>query len=409
MYRPDERLRLLIVLTLAAGLGAAVGVMFTALAELQDTFALSDAQIGVISGMAFLSTMVATLGFGPIADRGFERPLMVAGALVAVVALVATALGDTFVEFAVARTFQGIGYGMFVPAARRTLVQMRPDHAGQAMGWMGGAEIGGVIGGPAIGAVIAHFLGMDAPFWILAVLLAVATFGLFGGPLLADVNGPIGAHPSVEARASGAPSGFRGALGLLRSRRIVGVLFLSVAVYLPVGIYDSLWSRFLTDRGATKLWIGFSLLFFGLPVALLSGRGGALADRFGPMRVASWSVVLVFGATAIYGWLTKPGWVAVFGVIEGVGTAGLSPAVLAMLVAACPPSQLSSGQSLALASNELAAAAGAFFGPQIYGRYGGGPIFTGSVVLMVACWFVGVGLYRQGEVSDPPTPVVSAR
>ena len=149
MYRPDERLRLLIVLTLAAGLGAAVGVMFTALAELQDTFALSDAQIGVISGMAFLSTMVATLGFGPIADRGFERPLMVAGALVAVVALVATALGDTFVEFAVARTFQGIGYGMFVPAARRTLVQMRPDHAGQAMGWMGGAEIGGVIGGPA--------------------------------------------------------------------------------------------------------------------------------------------------------------------------------------------------------------------------------------------------------------------
>ena len=101
---------------------------------------------------------------------------------------------------------------------------------------------------------------------------------------------------------------------------------------------------------------------------------------------------------------SEPGWVAVFGVIEGVGTAGLSPAVLAMLVAACPPSQLSSGQSLALASNELAAAAGAFFGPQIYGRYGGGPIFTGSVVLMVACWFVGVGLYRQGEVSHPPTP-----
>jgi MFS family permease len=155
------------------------------------------------------------------------------------------------------------------------------------------------------------------------------------------------------------------------------------------------------------LWIGFSLLWFGLPVALLSGRGGALADRFGPLRVASVAVVLVFGATAIYGWMPTPGLIAGVGAIEGIGMAALGPSVLAMLVLACPPGRLGGGQSLALAGNELAAATGAFFGPAFYGRFGSGTIFTVAVAVMALCWAGGVALYRSGDAQPGAGGVTS--
>lgn len=62
---------------------------------------------------------------------------------------------------------------------------------------------------------------------------------------------------------------------------------LSFAIFLPVGIYDSLWSRYLTNLGATRTFIGFSLLFFGVPVIVLAARAGRWVDASGPIRIAN--------------------------------------------------------------------------------------------------------------------------
>ena len=71
--------RVAMILAVSFMMGAAVGVLFTVIAQLQDTFDLTNAQVGQISGVSFISTMVSTLIFGPIADRGHERWLMIGG------------------------------------------------------------------------------------------------------------------------------------------------------------------------------------------------------------------------------------------------------------------------------------------------------------------------------------------
>ena len=38
---------------------------------------------------------------------------------------------------------------------------------------------------------------------------------------------------------------------LLRLRGIRAGLLLGATLYVPIGVYDSLWARFLEDRGAT--------------------------------------------------------------------------------------------------------------------------------------------------------------
>ena len=97
--------RVAMILAVSFMMGAAVGVLFTVIAQLQDTFDLTNAQVGQISGVSFISTMVSTLIFGPIADRGHERWLMIGGVALAAAALISIAVGSTFWVFFLARVF----------------------------------------------------------------------------------------------------------------------------------------------------------------------------------------------------------------------------------------------------------------------------------------------------------------
>ena len=397
--------RVAMILAVSFMMGAAVGVLFTVIAQLQDTFDLTNAQVGQISGVSFISTMVSTLIFGPIADRGHERWLMIGGVALAAAALISIAVGSTFWVFFLARVFQGVGYGMYAPAARRVVALTMPNRSGQAMGWMAGAEISGVIGGPAIGALIADAWGLDAPFLLFAVVLIGLAPGLYRYRIRPEAIAVSG-HLVTDAGSTGSVLDHR-VRDLITNRKVVGALVLSLAIYLPVGLYDSLWARFLTDRGAGPVFIGFSLLFFGLPVALLSGRGGRLADTRSPLLVAHCGAALIIAATATYGWMQRPAIVGLMGVIEGIGQSGMGPAVSAILITVCPRERISTGQALGLALNQLGAAAGAFWGPQVYGALGGGPMFSFAALLMAAMWLIGTFLVGRlpgrNPVGDGPT------
>ena len=117
----------------------------------------------------------------------------------------------------------------------------------------------------------ANWFGLRAPFFLLAALLACAL------PTVIRMRVPSvpGDSPKNALRI------------LLRSRGIRAGLLLGATLYVPIGVYDSLWARFLEDRGATRLFVAFSLTIFAAPIALLAPLGGRLADRFGPLRLGA--------------------------------------------------------------------------------------------------------------------------
>ena len=85
----------------------------------------------------------------------------------------------------------------------------------------------------------------------------------------------------------------------------------------------------------------------------------------------------------------------------------MGPAVSAILITVCPRERISTGQALGLALNQLGAAAGAFWGPQVYGALGGGPMFSFAALLMAAMWLIGTFLVGRlpgrNPVGDRPT------
>ena len=112
---------------------------------------------------------------------------------------------------------------------RRPLV---PAEAGRNLGRLAAAELGGFVLGPVAGSLLYELTGLRWPFLIFA---ALAGFGLL---LLSRRQLP-------DVPTGGASSTF--SLSLLRNPGVVVAALLALAIFLPVGIYDSLWARYMED------------------------------------------------------------------------------------------------------------------------------------------------------------------
>ena len=189
------------------------------------------------------------------------------------------------------------------------------------------------------------------------------------------------------------------ALDLLRYREVVVAALLSLALFLPVGIYDSLWSRYLQDRGASTLFIGVTLTLYGVPFITLASRGGRLADRTGPFqRVVR--LPRAHRATDLsLRHLHDPDRHRVDRVRRGSDPSGGRACVAGRDGERVPPERLGAGQGLAGAAGQAGAGIVALSAAPIY--EGAGPTFLFSAAALVTLGLGGLAwvLYRRAGPS----------
>ncbi|HTN81552.1 MAG TPA: MFS transporter, partial [Acidimicrobiales bacterium] len=261
-------------------IAAGNGVVFPLLADLQDEHGLPTYGLGIISGASFIASLVGLLLLSGQADKGRAKLLLLSGLALSVVSLVAFALSSELWQFTAARALGGLAIGCYTPATRSIVARLDAENVGRNLGRLASTELGGFIAGPVVGATLASAFNLDAPFWALAAVVAIVLVAIARRPIPGDTGAP------SSATASGL------ALDLLKYREVVVAALLALALFLPVGIYDSLWSRYLQDRGASTLFIGITLTMYGVPFIALASRGGRLADHVGPFRAAFVCLVL---------------------------------------------------------------------------------------------------------------------
>lgn len=383
------------LLAATATLAASGSVIFALIGNLQDEYGFADIGLGVIAATGFAMSFVVQLLIAPYADKGHTRRLLLAGTMLAVVGNVLFALGDTLWQFAAARAIVGAALGCFLPAARALMANMRPDGAAERLGRMAGVELGGFIFGPVIGGLLVGPLGLRWPFVIFS-LMAVLSFALLMSDRIPDLP---------RSNGSG-----RLAFDLLANRGVLVGVLLVLALALPVGVYEALWDRYLTDKGAGDGLVGVSLAFYGIPFILLSTWGGRLADRLGPVNVALRSLFIVAPATALYGMFDSPWPPIAVGVFEAMAQAAAAPSAQAALAAAAPEGRGAAAQGLAGSLNVLTAAVVALLGSWAYGAIGPAWLFTiagcGVATLGTTAWL----LHRRARtVSAVPVPWSESR
>jgi predicted MFS family arabinose efflux permease len=368
------------LLAATAAVGIANSVVFSVLSDLQDSFGFADAGLGLIAGSGMVVGFVGQLLFAPLADRGHSKALLLAGLLVAVIGNVMFAGSSSLVGFVAARGVVGLSNGLFLPAARAIAASMSPDNVAERLGRLGGVELAGFVTGPVIGGILVGPLGVRWPFLVCGAIALAALIALVPRSLPA---------PPVNHRSN------RLALDLFRLRDMQAGVLLTVALFLPVGMYDAILDRYLTDRGASNILIGISFTMYGIPFALLAARGGRLADRRGAFRLSLVSIALVVPLTAAYGLLTVPLVIMSVFFLEGVVQALGVPASQAVVAEAAPHGRASAAQGLAGSMNLLAAAVSAFTAPLVYERWGPEVTFSSAAALVGLCGLLAVARRRR--------------
>lgn len=369
MHSPHRRTER-VLLGAAFTLAASNSVVFALMGNLQDRYGFADAGLGFIAAAGFLASFIVQMTMSPLADRGHSRRLLIAGCILAVVANLVFAFGSTLAVFILARAVAGSASGCFLPPARALMASLDDHGVSERLGALGGIELAGFVTGPVIGGLLVGPFGLRLPFLVFACSAVIALI------IVSTQNLPILIRTSGTQRL---------AVGLLRQRSVLVPILFIVALALPVGLYDSLWDRFLTDLGASDTLVGVSLAVYAIPFVLLSRAGGRLADRRNRVGISYLAVLFVAPLTGLYGLFSNPHLPITVGIVESCAQAAGAPAAQGLLARGAPAGRAGAAQGLAGASNQLVAATIAMIATWGYGQVSAPVLFclAGTSVLLL--------------------------
>ncbi len=324
------------------------------------------ALLGLVIAAWPAARLVGEPVFGYLADRTARVPLMVVG-------LVATGIFSFLpliftgpLAFVLLRAGSGLATAAYDPAARGYLTDATPqDRRGEAFGLYGAVQMGGLLLGPAIGALGAGFFGGISFVFVfggIAAFLAAIPIGMRGRETgqrthpapRADATEFPPEAPSTTRRvatAIDADRGTREASGpsvptRLWNRGLIAALVINAGGYFAGGTYEVIWSLFLQRLGAGLDLIGLTFAMFGLPVLLLSPFAGRLVDRRGSLAFIVIGSILPAVMGLAYTRISDPLLAVPMILIEATGFAMLNPALYAVVAANSPIGRSSTAQGI---------------------------------------------------------------
>jgi predicted MFS family arabinose efflux permease len=253
-------------------------VLSILLEDIKAEFALSDAELGLLTGIAFsLCYVLFGFPFARLADRAVRRNL-VAGALAfwsLMTVLCAAATG--FWSLFLARMGVGVGESGSGPASQSMLADyFRREELARAMGFLTlGATLGTVTGLMA-GGLLADRFGWRMAFVALGVPgLAHALL------ILATVREPPRGRYAVGGAAEARQRPLGEALRRLLANRVYVGVVAGFAVQIMIGYGMAIWMapimlrNFEVSTGMVGLFLGLAFLAGGIPGPI---AGGFLTD-----------------------------------------------------------------------------------------------------------------------------------
>jgi DHA1 family multidrug resistance protein-like MFS transporter len=324
-----------------------IGALLPVLPIYFEERGISPAMLGIVIAAFPAAKLVSEPLFGWVADRVPRVPLLVIGLLVfGIIGALPLWLTDPL-WFLVLRAGTGLGAAIYDPAARGFLTDATPsDRQGEAFGLYGAAQMGGLLVGPAIGAIGAAWFGGIAFvfifFAVTSVLAAVAiALRIREGPRRGS---PLSGRVEVDGVAPDQLGGGDRPVLRLANRGLIAAIVLNAGSSFGAGTYEVVWSLFLKGLGADLPLIGLTFAMFGLPVLLLSPVAGRLVDQRGPLPFLVLGSILPAITGILYTLMTDPVVAVPLILVEATGFALLSPALYAVVAANSPPTRTSTAQ-----------------------------------------------------------------
>ena len=384
-----KRTLYLLQATTALG-GMGYGVMFTVLDDFRDKYGITEAQLGIIVGVGFITGFLSQILFAPLADKGHAKKLVMTGIVIEIFGTLFMAFGQAFIPLIIGRLLAGFGVGISEPALRRILILSDPERMGQNLGLIVSASVAGFTAGPIVSALTADTLGIAAPFLIVAVLLVVVAFGLFNLQF-------------QEANFEDAPTQ-RLAFDMLRIRPLAGAIVIGLALFAMIGTFDAVWSVMMDDMEAPTWVANLGISLFALPMIFLAPRGGRLTQKVGPFKASMTGLSIGAICLVMYGTLWSPYPMLAIGIIHGIVDGLTITGGSAAVALVAPRERLASAQGLYGGLQTLTGGIAAVLAGTAYGIIGRATFVwcAGAMLLFIAVgsWLAKDSLHITG--SDNP-------
>ena len=346
--------------------------------------------VGAVFASGLLAIAVAQYPAGALADRIGRRPVMVWSMGLYAVVFLCYLLPIPAWGLIGVRFLQGLLGGAYGVAATAMVADLSdPSQRGRAFGMLRASDMAGLVLGPALGGLVASFR-LDAVFAAGAAVCVGATALL---RLL----------PRVEVAEARGPEPPRRPLAIVRS--LLPFIVLGSAMGYTIGTYDTAWSLYLTRQGATPLLVGLSFTLFAVPMVLLGTAGGALADRLGHWRVATFTALMYGAFGAAYAFITNVPALIVLSVLEGALIVAGNPALTALVSRSAPPGEQGRAQGVFRIGITASQVLGALLGGALFGV---SPVLTFLAIAVLSLLAV-AGSRLVQPVAEARSVAVSAQ
>jgi ACS family hexuronate transporter-like MFS transporter len=317
----NERWRVLALMTTAQAGASLVQQALGSLSPiLVATFALSNAQLGVVFSAILVGATCFTAISGAFTDRWGERKMLLASAVVMTAALLGATLVVSYPWLVAMTAIYGAGYAASTPAGGRAILAWFDRDRGFAMGIrQTGVSVGALIG--AVGLPIVAFYGGYRAAFVFAALLVALPSGI-AYVLYRESRDDGTVRVTLVSVA-------RGMKVLVRDPRLIGVTLTCMLLAANQFVMNA----FLTITAVDVVRTSVHVAGFALAAAFVGAIGGRLGwgfvsdcyfggDRFVPLAVicvlagiaagmlaflTAGAVVPLFFASALLG-LTASGW-----------------------------------------------------------------------------------------------------
>ncbi|RZK48077.1 MAG: MFS transporter [Pedobacter sp.] len=299
--------------------------------------------------MQFISSPI----LGSLSDKFGRRPILLISLFGLGVDYVFLAFAPTITWLFFGRIFSGICGASITTASAYIADVSEPDKRSQNFGLIGAAFGLGFIIGPVIGGVFAQF-GHHVPFMIAAVLsLLNWLYGYFILPESLAINNrrefewkranPIGALKQV-----------------IKHPALFGLLGSLLILYIAAQATQSIWSFYTLEKFQwNTTWVGYSLGFVGLTVAIV--QGGLIRiiiPKLGNKKSIQLGLILYVIGFAAFAFATQ-GWM-MFLFLLPYALAGITgPAIQGLISKQIPANEQGEMQGIMTALMSLAS----IFGP----------------------------------------------
>ncbi len=292
--------------------------------------------IGWIIASHAVAQMVAAPVWGWMSDRFGRRPVLLISLTASSAGFLVFGLANTVGLLFLSRIIQGLGGGTTGVAQAYVADTIPAAQRARALGWLSAATSAGVVLGPALGSLAAHW-GQAAPGFLAAGLAFINV--IFAWRWL-----PESRDPKEHAGSRQRPPVWRTAYSVLRhpAQPIARVIWIYAVGMLAFASMTSVVALYLEAEFAiTAKTIGYFFVYIGvMSFVMRSVLLGPVVDRIGEYRAMRVGAMALALGLVLYPvvpslWLL----IAVMPLVP-IGTALLFPATTSLMSQFSPPSEV---------------------------------------------------------------------